>query len=152
MFRSDLYYRLNGMEITIAPLRARKEDIIPLAYHFLQQAEKGPTGKGVRFRSRVKRALESYDWPGNGRELRYFSSRAVLFRSSHRHLWLSLMICRSISKRFLIVSGSVRGHRFVIYLMEAEKYAIRKPWQRPVKINRGLQVSSGYTEPFSTGK
>ncbi len=82
MFRADLYYRLHGMEINIAPLRKRKEDIVPLAYHFLQHAEKGPAGKGVRFCSRVKRALESYDWPGNGRELRYFSESRLL-RSSY---------------------------------------------------------------------
>ncbi len=70
-FRHDLFYRLNGMQVNIEPLRHRREDIIPLAYHFLQHGAKGPSGKSVRFGSRVRKALESYDWPGNGRELRY---------------------------------------------------------------------------------
>ncbi len=123
MFRADLYHRLHGIEITIAPLRTRKEDIIPLAYHFLQHAEKGPTGKGVRFRSRVKRALESYDWPGNGRELRYFSEGRQ-FRSSH-----PLVEFDDLPNHIKMVSDRSRrytGTSLRDYLMAAEKHAIQE--------------------------
>ena len=123
MFRADLYYRLHGMEITIAPLRKRKEDIIPLAYHFLQHVEKGPTGKGVRFCSRARRALESYEWPGNGRELRYFAE-SRLFKASHPLVEFDDLPnhIRSISDR----SRHYTGTSLRDYLMAAEKCAIQE--------------------------
>jgi DNA-binding NtrC family response regulator len=77
-FRSDLYYRLNAYQIDIPPLRERKEDISPLARHFL---EKHATlnGKKLRgFTDLAKRALLSYAWPGNVRELQNMVERGVI--------------------------------------------------------------------------
>lgn len=81
-FRRDLYYRLNGVPIRVAPLRNRNEDIIPLAYHFIEKTIKGPSGKGIRIHSEAQKTLESYDWPGNARELLHVIQRA-LYRSEH---------------------------------------------------------------------
>lgn len=70
-FRSDLYFRLNVIPITIPPLRARKEDILPLAQHFIQQ-RKGVLSrdiKKIRIEKNASRALLGYDWPGNSREV-----------------------------------------------------------------------------------
>ncbi len=70
-FRLDLYYRLNVIPITIPPLRARKEDILPLAQHFIQQ-RKGELARNVKkisIEKEASRALLGYDWPGNSREL-----------------------------------------------------------------------------------
>ena len=76
-FRRDLYFRLNGIPIRIEPLRNRRDDVIPLAYHFIEKTIKGPSGKGIRIHSRAKRTLESYDWPGNARELLHVIQRAL---------------------------------------------------------------------------
>lgn len=76
-FRRDLYFRLNGIPIVIDPLRNRVEDVIPLAYHFVQKMVKGPSGKGIRIHLNACKALERYDWPGNARELLHVTQRAL---------------------------------------------------------------------------
>ena len=122
-FRPDLFYRLNGIQVNIEPLRQRREDIIPLAYHFLQHGAKGPTGKSVRFGSRVKKALESYDWPGNGRELRYLTE-TLRFRAS-----ASLIGYEDLPdhiKSFPGVSEFSNETSLRDFIREAEKFAIRK--------------------------
>jgi transcriptional regulator with GAF, ATPase, and Fis domain len=77
-FREDLYYRLNVFEITLAPLRERPEDILPLAEMFLE--ELGPTLKrpaaGISRDARER--LLAYSWPGNVRELRNAIERAII--------------------------------------------------------------------------
>jgi len=81
-FRRDLFFRLNGIPIDIKPLRERREDIIPLSYHFIQNTVKGPSGKGIRIHFEAKKTLESYDWPGNARELLHVIQRA-LYKSKY---------------------------------------------------------------------
>ncbi|HLT25970.1 MAG TPA: sigma 54-interacting transcriptional regulator [Zeimonas sp.] len=77
-FRSDLYYRLNAFQIEIPPLRERREDIPLLAKRFLAE-QCAIQGKKLRgFSDKAKRALLSYDWPGNIRELRNVVERGVL--------------------------------------------------------------------------
>jgi len=67
-FREDLYYRLRVFPIELPPLRARREDIEPLA-RFLLSRLGARTGRALRFSPDVLRALLSYPWPGNVREL-----------------------------------------------------------------------------------
>jgi DNA-binding NtrC family response regulator len=76
-FRSDLYYRLNVVEIRVPPLRERGDDVLLLARWFLKQhAEE--TGRPVAdLTSEVKRCLVAYAWPGNVRELHNCMLRAV---------------------------------------------------------------------------
>ena len=78
LFREDLLYRINTIEIAMPPLRDRKEDIIPLAQHFLKQyATK--YGRGVHDIDPV--ALDklcAYPWPGNVRELKHTLEKAVI--------------------------------------------------------------------------
>jgi DNA-binding NtrC family response regulator len=73
-FREDLYYRLNVVELHIAPLRERREDILPLANHFIAQFTKGR----ARLSAGAGEVLENYSWPGNVRELRNAMERAAL--------------------------------------------------------------------------
>jgi NtrC-family two-component system response regulator AlgB len=77
-FREDLFYRLNVVEIIIPPLRARQEDILPLAERllafFARQNHRGFLG----FTPAARAALQHYRWPGNVRELRNVLERAVL--------------------------------------------------------------------------
>ena len=77
-FRSDLFYRLNVVEIHIPPLRERRDEIAALGHHFLMRFAK-QFGKTVRRFSPVAlRALEEYSWPGNVRELENVVQRAVV--------------------------------------------------------------------------
>jgi DNA-binding NtrC family response regulator len=66
--RDDLYYRLAGCELFLPPLKERREDIIPLAYHFALGAAR-KARKKVWFSVGVIEALKAYSWPGNVREL-----------------------------------------------------------------------------------
>jgi two-component system response regulator AtoC len=77
-FREDLYYRLQVIQLHVPPLRARTEDILPLAEHFVTRFGEA---FGKDFRSVAPDAAEllmSYAWPGNIRELRNAVERAVL--------------------------------------------------------------------------
>lgn len=75
-FREDLFYRLNVIQINIPPLRKRKDDIIPLAEHFLQKYQPNGVRKKVLTPETMK-LLQAYDWPGNVRELENAIQRAV---------------------------------------------------------------------------
>src|SRR5262249_19942740 len=77
-FREDLYYRLAVFPLNIPPLRERREDIPPLAEHFVQlacQRAASPTRKLTRADFAL---LQRYDWPGNIRELQNVIERAVI--------------------------------------------------------------------------
>jgi len=73
-FREDLFYRLNIFELFLAPLRERKDDILPLATQFAQQF----SGGNARFSASVSTILSIYEWPGNVRELQNAMERATL--------------------------------------------------------------------------
>jgi DNA-binding NtrC family response regulator len=80
-FRSDLYYRLNVIAIRIPPLRDRKDDIMPLAMHFLNIYSR-KSGKSITsIPYDVEKALFEHDWPGNIRELKNVIERGVLLSS-----------------------------------------------------------------------
>jgi DNA-binding NtrC family response regulator len=77
-FREDLYYRLNVVSITVPPLRERREDIIPLARQFIDEAA-ADLKKDVRgIDPGAVRSMKRHAWPGNIRELKNCLERAVL--------------------------------------------------------------------------
>ena len=76
-FREDLYYRLNIIPIEIPPLRQRRQDIIPLVNHFLAIIE-DKYGIHRTIESSAMKILESYDWPGNVRQLKNMVERICL--------------------------------------------------------------------------
>ncbi len=77
-FRADLYYRLNVFPITIPPLRERAEDVPLLVWHFINERQ-GALGRTIkRVPERLMRALETYAWPGNIRELENVIERALI--------------------------------------------------------------------------
>ena len=82
LFRSDLYYRLNVLEITIPPLRERPEDIRPIAKAYTQRFSKRMNKKSTILTGDAVSALEEYFWPGNVRELINIIERAVLLNTS----------------------------------------------------------------------
>jgi transcriptional regulator with PAS, ATPase and Fis domain len=73
-FRLDLYYRLNGVDIQVPPLRHRREDVIELARYFL---ERHRAFRPLSLSTAATDALLAYDWPGNVRELERVIERGV---------------------------------------------------------------------------
>ena len=76
-FREDLYYRLNVVQIRVPPLRERREDILPLADHFLRRFAAEHGRPLPRLSADAKRRLSEYWFPGNVRELENLIERAV---------------------------------------------------------------------------
>jgi DNA-binding NtrC family response regulator len=77
-FRQDLYYRLNGISLLIPPLRARVDEIEPLAKSFAENAAKLAERRAPTLAPAAMKLLRSYPWPGNIRELRNTIERAML--------------------------------------------------------------------------
>ena len=77
-FREDLFYRLNVFSIFVPPLRARPDDIEPLAQHFLEQFSEELARPFTGFSQGATRALQDHAWPGNIRELRNAVERAAI--------------------------------------------------------------------------
>jgi two-component system response regulator AtoC len=81
-FRVDLYYRLNVIQIVVPPLRERRDDILPLAHHFVRLLNQR-FGRDLQGLSpEAERALLAHDWPGNVRELRNAIERAMLLEET----------------------------------------------------------------------
>lgn len=82
-FRQDLYYRINTFTLHLPPLRERKEDLLPLAQHFLDLvgARRGG-GPRKRLSREAERLLMEYEWPGNIRELRNVMERGAVLTAS----------------------------------------------------------------------
>jgi DNA-binding NtrC family response regulator len=77
-FRQDLLFRLNTIEVALPPLRERREDIAPLAAHFLRQHAERYRKKLTGFEPPAHEALTRHQYPGNVRELDHIIERAVL--------------------------------------------------------------------------
>jgi DNA-binding NtrC family response regulator len=77
-FRQDLLYRINTVEITLPPLRERKEDISLIADYYLKLFSKQYGKDGMIIRDDTSKKLSEYHWPGNIRELAHSIERAVI--------------------------------------------------------------------------
>jgi DNA-binding NtrC family response regulator len=95
-FREDLYFRLQVLPLVLPPLRERREDILPLAYHLLERI-----GAGARLSEPAEALMQTYDWPGNVRELLNVLRRAALFADGPE-------IDAALMRRML--AASVFGH------------------------------------------
>jgi two-component system response regulator HydG len=80
LFRKDLYFRLNVVNLKIPPLRERREDIPVLAEFFLERV-RGESGKSHSFSEDAVRLMTEYDWPGNVRELQHAVERTCAMSS-----------------------------------------------------------------------
>lgn len=79
-FRWDLFYRLNAIEVSVPPLRARRDDIPYLVESFLQRSS---DGQPYRMSDQALEALRLHEWPGNVRELERVIERAITLAQSH---------------------------------------------------------------------
>lgn len=82
-FREDLYYRLEGVGVTVPPLRDRGRDILRLARHFVTRTSRGE----ARLTAAAERELREHRWPGNVRELEQEMRRAVVLRTADALDW-----------------------------------------------------------------
>ncbi|MFN8602716.1 MAG: sigma-54 dependent transcriptional regulator, partial [Candidatus Binatia bacterium] len=76
-FRDDLFFRLNVIPVQLAPLRERREDVLPLVHHFLARHAAGG-GRRLTLSPEAERAIAEHAWPGNVRELENVMERAVV--------------------------------------------------------------------------
>lgn len=77
-FREDLYYRLNVVPLRVAPLRQRREDIVPLVEYFGDQFLRNNGYKRKVFSEPAMQMMQTHNWPGNVRELRNFVERVYI--------------------------------------------------------------------------
>jgi DNA-binding NtrC family response regulator len=78
-FRNDLLFRINTVTLELPPLRARREDIVPLAEQILQRLVEEQGRQALELGAAARRQLMDYSWPGNVRELRNVLERALIF-------------------------------------------------------------------------
>ncbi|HEX7177836.1 MAG TPA: sigma-54 dependent transcriptional regulator [Pyrinomonadaceae bacterium] len=80
-FREDLFYRLSVMPLTLPPLRERRDDILPLVEHFIRRFNQKLNRRVQGVTPKAEAVLQSYEWPGNIREVRNVVERAVILCS-----------------------------------------------------------------------
>ncbi len=81
-FRADLFFRLNGVELVLPPLRERREDIPNLLSYFIARSNQEYGHDALGFDDEAQTVLLEYDWPGNIRELQHVVESAVLLAKS----------------------------------------------------------------------
>jgi len=82
-FREDLFHRLNVVQLRLAPLRERGEDIVLLAEHFIKMFSGSMNRKVTTLSRAARQKLLSHHWPGNVRELRNVIERALILETQH---------------------------------------------------------------------
>jgi transcriptional regulator with GAF, ATPase, and Fis domain len=118
-FRRDLYYRLSVFPIEVPPLRARREDILPLAEHFLALSSRALGRGDLSLDADQKRLLTRYDWPGNVRELSHVVERAaILSRGGKVNLEAALSV--------VLEPPALEGLRAGVILKEEELRSIER--------------------------
>lgn len=81
LFREDLYYRLAVIPVYLPPLRERREEILPLAQHFLEEFANRYATEPAMLSEGAKEVLVEYPWPGNVRELRNLMERMAILHA-----------------------------------------------------------------------
>ena len=125
-FRDDLYFRLSVFPVIVPPLRDRKSDIPMLVKHFIEKFNK-KTGKQIeKTPQRILTQLESYEWPGNIRELENVIERAVILsKGSQLELggWFQKSTVNSSAEKILTLDEQQREH--IIHVLNLTHGKIR---------------------------
>jgi len=130
-FREDLYYRINVINITVPPLRDRKEDIPLLCEHFLARSAQE---KNIKPKILTKRALEKifdYPWPGNIRELENEMERVTVLAGSESKITVDMLSARirDFGERSKVQGVRIQG-KLRDALEELEREMIREGLKR----------------------
>lgn len=131
LFREDLYYRINVINITVPPLRDRKEDIPLLCEHFLKKCAEE---KNIRPKMLTKRALEKifdYPWPGNIRELENEMERVTVLAGNESKITADMLSARirEFGERNKVQGVRIQG-KLRDALEELEREMIREGLKR----------------------
>ena len=130
LFRSDLYYRLKGVAMTLPPLRERKDDILVLAQQFIEEFTHEFDLRPKKLSSQVQEMFISYHWPGNVRELRNIIREVII--TAEGDLILPQHIQSNFFNNFLpgrsnkILSLADAEHEHIIKILHQNKGKIRK--------------------------
>lgn len=114
-FRTDLFYRINTVELHLPPLRERRSDIPLLAQHFLALYAKKYQKQGLKLSKQDAEFLRKQAWPGNVRELQHSIERAVIMSEG-----------KLVFKEYKTPAMRVDGNSDVLNLDDVEKETIRK--------------------------
>ncbi|MBF0447980.1 MAG: sigma-54-dependent Fis family transcriptional regulator [Magnetococcales bacterium] len=94
-FREDLFFRLFSIDISIPPLRERREDVVPMAMMFLKEVNHRFKKNVAGFSSDVLALFESYSWPGNVRQLQHEVERLVALTANRENISMDFCSLRS---------------------------------------------------------
>lgn len=129
-FREDLYYRLNVVSIEVPPLRERKDEILPLAEHFLEK-HCPPDAQPPALTEELKMAFLTHDWPGNVRELENVVRRYLVFEDAP-----------TLVRQLLAASSARSGARFENnHSGDSAAIAANRPDER-----RSVAAAEGYAD------
>ncbi|TQV89365.1 sigma-54-dependent transcriptional regulator [Aliikangiella coralliicola] len=98
LFRQDLLYRINTVEINLPPLRQREDDIFLLAEHYLNHYQRKYKKTNLSLDKETRYLFKQYQWPGNVRELQHAIERAVIMSESTHLRPEDFPICHSTAK------------------------------------------------------
>lgn len=115
-FRTDLYFRLNTIELQLPPLRERDDDCILLFEHFSQRAAQLHKRDTPPLSSQDVTALRKHSWPGNVRELKNLAERFVLYQSDSVHDLLSPDVDKD-TRKTLNAQVSAFEKSIIVYAM-----------------------------------
>ncbi len=127
-FRNDLYYRLQVIPIFLPALRERREDIIPLATHFIEHYNRDFNKKVQGIAGMAERMLLDYNWPGNVRELKNVIERAIILGNDET-LLLEHLPLEIVAKASPQAGAPMSGFRLPpegVDIEEVEKELIRQ--------------------------
>ena len=122
LFRADLFYRLNALQINVPPLRARPEDIEPLIQHFIKLLNKKYGRSVVCLTKEAVQLLKQYQWPGNVRELRNLMER--LFAENMTEI-IGLRALKEWYEERIGAAGYVVANTYKETVITPDKSAIR---------------------------
>lgn len=118
-FREDLYYRLNVVQMELAPLHVRENDACLLANHFLQQARRTYNRPQLEFTPSALKLIGQYNWPGNIRELRNKVERAVVMATGN------VIEARDIDVRVPAMNQDETDENMPVDLQDAESLRVK---------------------------
>ena len=142
-FRTDLYYRLNVVQIHLPSLRERRDDIPLLAHHFLSCCARQFQKKVRGFSPVAMQALEEYSWPGNVRELENAVQRAVVMADGATiEIWhLPKNLCDGFDR---VVSGHLYEEAVRDFKRRLILRKLRECRGRKTEVARTLRVARSY--------
>ena len=126
LFRQDLLFRLNTVEIELPPLRERREDIAVLIDHYVGLYSRKYGKPARRIPAEVMAALEAYDWPGNVRALRHASERAVILAADSAFTADDFSLSRGAQPRAMTTPPPANAAADDLNLERAEKQMVEQ--------------------------